>query len=69
MSKKIKKTNQVLSNVSNTTLETQVPAKPSINEDNLIGKILSGYIPYIVFMVMALALYSNTFKFQYALDD
>jgi len=42
---------------------------PENEERSGINKLLTGFIPYVIIIFCSIALYANTFKHQYALDD
>lgn len=51
---------------------TEAKASPVMTEqedNSFIGKITKGFVPYIIIAVLGLAIYSNTFNAQFALDD
>ncbi|HOZ52106.1 MAG TPA: hypothetical protein PLU17_09630 [Chitinophagaceae bacterium] len=52
--------------------KVKTPPTVSLNTNekiSVLDKILKGYTPYIIMMLCSIALYANTFKHQYALDD
>lgn len=55
--------------VKNPMSKTDMPLASVTTESSWVDKITRGYIPYIIIAVLGLAIYSNTFNAQFALDD
>lgn len=58
---------QVSTNIP-ASLNPEVEQAVSVNS-GWLGKMTSGYIPYLILMLLSVVLYANTFQHQFALDD
>ncbi len=67
------KKNKIIKDVSSArevkTKQAEMIELTSDEKMTVLEKMLKGYTPYIILMLCSIALYANTFKHQYALDD
>jgi hypothetical protein len=75
MAKKFKQenkhTNQAIDNIKQIVVENNIsiPNTPTEINTSWYSKITSGFIPYILFAIIGLGIYANTFNHEFALDD